>query len=80
MKISVVILNWNGEELLKKFLPTVLKHTQSDDCEIVVADNHSSDNSVKMLKNDFSSVRLILLDQNYGFAEEIGRASCRERV
>ena len=74
IKTSVVILNWNGAELLKKFLPTVLKHTQSADCEVVVADNHSSDNSVEVLMSQFPSVKLILLDKNYGFAEGYNRA------
>ena len=74
IKTSVVILNWNGEELLKKFLPTVLAHTQSVDCEVVVADNNSSDNSVALLQQYFPTVRLIVLDKNYGFAEGYNRA------
>ena len=73
-KISVVILNWNGAKLLKQFLPTVLMHTQADDCEVVVADNGSSDNSVEVMKQHFPDVRLILLDKNYGFAEGYNRA------
>ena len=73
-KISVVILNWNGAKLLKQFLPTVFMHTQADDCEVVVADNGSSDNSVEVMKQHFPDVRLILLDKNYGFAEGYNRA------
>lgn len=73
-KISVVILNWDGAELLKKFLPKVLIHTETSDCEVVVADNHSSDNSVTLLKDQFPTVKLILLDKNYGFAEGYNRA------
>lgn len=74
IKTSVVILNWNGAELLSKFLPTVLMHTQSADCEVVVADNNSTDNSVKVLEEQFPSVKLIKLDKNYGFAEGYNRA------
>ena len=74
IKTSVVILNWNGVELLKKFLPTVLTHTQAADCEVVVADNNSTDNSVEVLKEQFPSVKLIKLDKNYGFAEGYNRA------
>lgn len=74
IETSVVILNWNGVELLKKFLPTVLTHTQSANCEVVVADNYSSDNSVEVLKQYFPTVKLILLDKNYGFAEGYNRA------
>lgn len=74
IKTSVVILNWNGAELLRKFIPTVLIHTQTSECEVVVADNNSSDNSVELLQKDFPSVRLIILDKNYGFAEGYNRA------
>ncbi len=73
-KTSVVILNWNGAKLLRQFLPTVLKDTQSEDCEVVVADNNSSDNSVEVMRQEFPNVKLILLDKNYGFAEGYNRA------
>jgi len=69
MLVSVIILNWNGEALLEKFLPSVIAHTPTHLAEIVVADNGSSDGSVAMLKEKFPSVRLIILDRNYGFAE-----------
>ena len=74
IKTSVVILNWNGAKLLNQFLPTVLMHTQTEDCEVVVADNNSSDNSVEMMQQYFPEVKLILLDKNYGFAEGYNRA------
>lgn len=66
MKISVVILNWNGVAMLRKFLPSVISCTP--DAEIVVADNASTDDSISMLEQEFPSVRRILLDKNYGFA------------
>ena len=66
MKTAVVILNFNGENLLRQYLPSVITHTQSTDCEIIVADNHSSDNSLKVLAEMFPQVRVITLDQNYG--------------
>ncbi len=72
MKCSVVILNWNGEKTLKKFLPSVIRQTQLPDTEIVVADNGSTDGSVDYLKTQ--PVRLIQLDKNYGFAEGYNRA------
>lgn len=74
MKTSVVILNWNGAALLEKFLPTVLMHTQTADCEVVVADNNSSDKSIALLREHFPTIKLILLDKNYGFAEGYNRA------
>ena len=74
IKTSVVILNWNGAKLLQQFLPTVLIHTQTEDCEVVVADNNSSDNSVEVMRQHFPEVKLIQLDKNYGFAEGYNRA------
>jgi GT2 family glycosyltransferase len=74
MKVSVIILNWNGCELMKKFLPSVIANTPADVAEIVVADNGSTDDSVAMLKELFPSVKLLLFDRNYGFAEGYNRA------
>ena len=74
MKVSVILLNWNGRTLLEKFLPSVVAHTPSDVAEVVVADNGSTDDSVAMLRERFPGVRLILLDRNYGFAEGYNRA------
>lgn len=64
-RIAVVILNHNGRELLKKFLPSVLKF--SGDAKIIVADNNSSDNSVDTLKKEFPQVELIQISSNLGF-------------
>lgn len=74
MKCSVVILNWNGAEMLRKYLPSVLQYTILPDTEIVVADNGSSDNSVDILKKEFPSVRIIPLRYNLGFAEGYNQA------
>ncbi|MDR2473462.1 MAG: glycosyltransferase family 2 protein [Tannerella sp.] len=73
-KISVIILNWNGRELLECFLPAVLAHTPADIAEIVVADNGSDDDSVEVLKKLFPTVRRLVFDRNYGFAEGYNRA------
>ena len=64
-KVSVVILNFNGEKLLQQFLPSVVQHTTN--ASIIVADNGSTDQSVAILKRDFPSVEIIPLDKNYGF-------------
>ena len=74
MKISVVILNWNAEHLLRQFLPSVVEHSRGDDVEVVVADNGSTDGSLALLATDFPSVRVVALDRNYGFAEGYNRA------
>ena len=74
MKCSVIILNWNGAEMLRKYLPSVVTHTTLPDVEIIVADNGSTDNSLEVLRTEFPNVRTIVLDQNYGFAEGYNRA------
>lgn len=72
MRCSVVILNWNGEQTLRQFLPSVLQHTQVPDVEIIVADNGSTDSSLEYLRTQ--PVRVIALDKNYGFAGGYNRA------
>ncbi len=68
MSAAVVILNWNGEAHLKRFLPSCVAHTPS--CvDIVVADNGSQDGSLALLEGEFPSVKILRLDRNYGFAE-----------
>ena len=74
MKVAVIILNWNGKKLMEKFLPSLLKYTPCETAEIIVADNCSTDGSVKMLQERFPSVRVIVLDRNYGFVEGYNRA------
>lgn len=73
MKVAVVILNWNGEKMLVKYLPTLLQHLQ-ESVEVFVADNASTDNSVALLKEKFPTVKCILLDKNWGFAEGYNQA------
>lgn len=67
-RISVVILNWNGEKLLREFLPSVVANTRGDEVEIIVADNGSTDSSLEVLRKEFPDVRVIELEKNYGFA------------
>ena len=74
LKTSVVILNWNGEQFLRQFLPKVVEHTAGPETEVVVADNGSTDGSLAYVKESFPQVRLIELDQNYGFTGGYNRA------
>lgn len=73
-KVSVVILNWNGAEMLRRFLPSVLAGSAGEGIEVCVADNGSSDNSCRILEQEFPAVRLIRLDRNYGFADGYNKA------
>lgn len=68
-KIAVVILNWNGCEMLRSFLPSVVRHSVTEGAEVYVADNGSTDASVQMLREEFPSVHLIILGENHGFAD-----------
>lgn len=72
-KLAIVILNWNGAEMLKKYLPSVLQYSK-DEAVVYVADNASTDNSIALLKEEFPEVKLILLEKNWGFAEGYNKA------
>ena len=72
-KLAIVILNWNGAEMLKKYLPSVLQCSK-DEAVVYVADNASTDDSIALLKEQFPEVRLILLEKNWGFAEGYNKA------
>ncbi len=66
--VAIVILNWNGAKMLAQYLPTVLNYSR-DEATVYVADNHSTDNSLDLLRSQFPECRLILLDKNWGFAD-----------
>ena len=73
MQTAVVILNWNGRHMMEKFLPSVIANTTGD-AEVIIADNGSTDDSIEFLHSHYPSLRIIQLDQNYGFAEGYNRA------
>ncbi len=73
-KVAIVILNWNGEKLLPQFLPSVIEHSNIEGAEVIVADNASTDDSIKIMKKQFPQVRLIEMNENYGFAEGYNQA------
>lgn len=68
VKCAVVILNWNGIDFLKKFLPGVLAYSSGDDTAIYIADNGSNDGSAEYVAENFSHVNLIRFDKNHGFS------------
>lgn len=72
-KVAIVILNWNGQKMLAKYLPNVVEYSRQD-AEIWVADNSSSDQSMHLLETQFPQVKTIVLEQNFGFAEGYNRA------
>ena len=58
--------------MLRTYLPSVIAHTKG--AEIIVADNGSTDDSLEVLRKEFPSVKTIVLDTNYGFAEGYNKA------
>ena len=72
--IAVIILNWNGEKLLKEFLPHVIATTPQDLADIIVVDNGSTDGSLRLLADEFPEVEVISYNENYGYAEGYNRA------
>ncbi len=65
---SVVIPNWNGRDLLAKYIPSIIEALSGNpDNEIIVVDNGSEDGSTEFLREQFPSVRVLALDRNLGF-------------
>ena len=72
MKIAVVILNWNGRNLLEQFLPSIEKY--SPNAEIIIADNNSDDDSVDFVKKQYPNFRIIKNSENGGYARGYNQA------
>lgn len=72
-KVAIVILNWNGQAMLEKYLPSVMQYSRAE-ATVYVADNASTDQSLEMLKTHFPEVRQICLEKNWGFAEGYNQA------
>ena len=73
-RVAIIILNWNGEKLLREFLPSVVKNTNADLGRVVVVDNHSTDGSWRCLEQEFPDVERVLFEENFGFAGGYNRA------
>ena len=68
-KVAIVILNWNGEYYLKKFLGNIVENSRNGYSEVIIADNASTDNSVTWLKDNHPELRVIQNELNGGFAK-----------
>ncbi len=80
---SVVIPNWNGRDLLEKYLPSVVVALgDNPDNEIVVVDNGSTDGSADFLRQSFPKVKLVALEKNLGFGggSNAGFAAARNDI
>lgn len=74
VKISIIILNWNGKELMQRYLPSVVACSDYPHVKVYVADNGSTDDSLAMIEQEFPTVNVIKLEKNWGFAEGYNRA------
>lgn len=66
--VYIIVLNWNGEDLIADCLDSLSK-IKYDNYKIFVVDNNSDDNSKSIIKQKYQFVELLELDKNYGFAE-----------
>ena len=67
--VSIIILSYNTEKLLRSCLMSIYSQLKKFDYETIVLDNASTDNSVAMVKREFEKVRLIESKENLGFAK-----------
>ncbi len=72
-KVAIVILNWNGADMMRKYLPTVLECSRQE-AVVYVADNASTDDSMELLRSQFPECKTIVLDRNWGFADGYNKA------
>jgi len=66
-KVAVVILNWNGRQLLEQFLPALIKNTPSW-VDLIVGDNASTDDSIQFMQDKFPQVLVLSNPVNHGYA------------
>lgn len=66
-KVAIVILNFNGREMLRQFLPSVLQNSAS--FEVIVADNGSTDDSLLFLASHFPTIKVLASPLNEGFSK-----------
>ena len=66
--LSIILVSYNTAAYIRRALESLFRETQLTDYEVIVVDNHSSDDSVKLLRQHFPQVNLIASDSNPGFA------------
>lgn len=68
MKTAIVILNWNGKQLLEQFVPSIVQYT-SEDATIYIADNASTDDSLSFIRKHYPAIEIIENHSNGGYAK-----------
>ena len=67
MKVAILVLNYNGKALLSTYLGSVIRH--KEDAEVWVVDNGSTDDSLNLVKKNFPEVKVLVLDNNFGYTK-----------
>ena len=65
--VSIILVNFNGEDVLVDCLNSLEKFIPNECCEIILVDNNSQDNSVDLIESKFPRIKLIKLPKNIGF-------------
>jgi hypothetical protein len=73
MDVSIVIVSYNGRELLRRSLSSIYTHTQEVDFEVIVVDNASQDETPEMVLAEFPQVTLVRRSSNDGFARAVNQ-------
>ena len=74
MDLTIIIVNWNVRNLLSDCIRSLQELINGIEYEIIVVDNHSSDNSVEMLQCDYPAVKIIANKKNVGFSKANNQA------
>ncbi|MGD8523628.1 MAG: glycosyltransferase [Desulfobacterales bacterium] len=71
--VSIIIPNYNGEQILKRSLACVIEAASAypGSCEIIVVDDASTDNSFRMIADQFPEIKVIRHEINQGFSEAV---------
>jgi GT2 family glycosyltransferase len=67
MKVAILVLNYNGKALLSTYLGSVVRH--KEEAEVWVVDNGSTDDSLDLVKKNFPEVKVLVLDNNFGYTK-----------
>jgi len=70
-QLDIVLVSYNTAEYTKRAIESVFDETSSTDFKIIMVDNDSKDNSVKLISNSFPDVEIIQTGENLGFAKGV---------
>lgn len=69
MKTAIVILNWNGKQLLEKFIPSIIENSNLENVTVYIADNASTDDSIAFIQQNYSTIKIVKNEVNGGYAK-----------